>query len=51
MRAAGGTKLPFMFDCDIWDSIPKVYAECLKPVNTNKQKLNMWTVINVHFST
>lgn len=31
-NAAGGTRAPFILDCDIWDSIPKVYAECWKPV-------------------
>lgn len=35
IKAAGGTKLPFMFDCDMCDSMPNVYAECLKPVNIN----------------
>lgn len=30
-NAAGGTKAPLILLCDMWDSIPKVYAEWWKP--------------------
>lgn len=30
-RAAGGTRVPLMFDWVMWLSKPNVYAECVKP--------------------
>lgn len=36
--AAGGTRAPLMLLCDMWDSIPNVYAECWKPAR-NKDSL------------
>ena len=37
--AAGGTRAPLILLCDMWDSIPNVYAECWKPVENKDAQI------------